>query len=217
MTLTLYKKKRDFKSTKEPAGKAVREGAKKLTFVIQRHKASHLHYDFRLEMDGVLKSWAIPKGPSMNPGDKRLAIQVEDHPLEYGTFEGTIPEGNYGAGIVEIWDSGVYSDTIMSGQRVDEKQMLEGLKEGNLKFRLYGKKLKGEFTLVKMKGRNDNSWLLMKHKDEFAINEKYDSETKTLKNSPINKWLKKNASEQLRPTAIKTKKKAKVVSIEKKK
>lgn len=186
MSLTLYKKKRDFKQTEEPKGRTKRV-ASKLSFVIQRHKASHLHYDFRLEMDGVLKSWAVPKGPSMNPNDKRLAVMVEDHPYEYKDFEGVIPEGNYGAGIVEIWDKGYYSDSPDSDGKSAEKKLREGLKSGNLKFILHGKKLKGEFALVKMKSRGDNTWLLIKHKDEFAVTEKYDSEKETPRNSPINK------------------------------
>jgi bifunctional non-homologous end joining protein LigD len=149
-----------------------------------------LHYDFRLEMDGVLKSWAVPKGPSLNPHDKRLAMMVEDHPYDYKDFAGVIPEGNYGAGIVEIWDSGTYTSLEDSGNgKEDEKLLKAGLEAGNLKFRLNGKKLKGEFALVRLKGSDSNSWLLIKHNDSFAVHEDYNSEENTPKNSPINKLL----------------------------
>lgn len=212
MSLTLYKKKRDFKQTPEPKSKST-GSVSKLSFVIQRHKATRLHYDFRLEMDGVLKSWAVPKGPSMNPNDKRLAIMVEDHPYDYKDFEGIIPEGNYGAGIVEIWDKGFYSDIENSNKKVAEKKLLEELKVGTLKFTLYGKKLKGEFALVKMKNSEDNTWLLLKHKDEFAVDEEYNSDTLTPKNSPINKLLNKQRVEKL-PAAKKMSSKKKSVTIE---
>jgi bifunctional non-homologous end joining protein LigD len=191
MSLTLYKKKRQFDETPEPAGKP-KSSKSKLIFVIQRHKASHLHYDFRLEMEGVLKSWAVPKGPSLNPEDKRLAMMVEDHPYDYKDFEGIIPAGNYGAGIVEIWDKGTYSDLENSDRKIAEKSLLAQLKAGSLKFRMYGKKLKGEFALVKTKGRGENSWLLIKHRDEYAVDEAYSSEQDTKASSPINKWLEKN-------------------------
>lgn len=187
MSLQKYKAKRDFSKTPEPAG-TVKKNATSLSFVVQRHKASHLHYDLRLEMDGVLKSWAVPKGPSMNPADKRLAMMVEDHPYSYKDFKGVIPAG-YGAGIVEIWDKGKYSDIEKSKKTEAEKQVKAGLKSGNLKFRLNGKKLKGEFALVKLKGKQENAWLLIKHRDEFAVDEPYDSEAETSVNSPINKWL----------------------------
>lgn len=191
MSLTTYKKKRNFKRTPEPAGKEARSKSG-LSFVVQRHKASHLHYDFRLEMDGVLKSWAVPKGPSLNVGDKRLAMMVEDHPYDYKDFAGIIPEGNYGAGIVEIWDEGTYSDIENSDKKTAEKKLKAGLKAGSLKFVLHGKKLKGEFALVKLKGKDEKSWLLLKHKDKYAVSEAYSSEEQTPKNSPINKWLKEN-------------------------
>ncbi|MEO8822830.1 MAG: DNA polymerase ligase N-terminal domain-containing protein [Ginsengibacter sp.] len=191
MALTKYKTKRNFKETSEPSGKTKKSDFK-LVFVVQRHKASRLHYDFRLEIDGVLKSWAVPRGPSMNPKDKRLAMMVEDHPYDYKDFEGIIPAGNYGAGIVEIWDSGTYSDLENSPKTEAEKKLRKGLNSGDFKFRLFGKKLKGEFVLVKLKGKEDNSWLLIKHRDEFAVDEDYNSEEQTKMSSPINKWLAEN-------------------------
>jgi bifunctional non-homologous end joining protein LigD len=191
MALTKYKEKRHFGRTPEPVGHK-KKAKDELIFVIQRHKASHLHYDFRLELDGVLKSWAVPKGPSMNPGDKRLAMMVEDHPYDYKDFEGIIPEGNYGAGIVEIWDEGSYTDIDGSDKKEAEKKLRAGLHAGNLKFTLKGKKLKGEFALIKTKGRGENAWLLIKHRDKHAVDEDYNSEELTPKNSPINKWLREN-------------------------
>jgi len=188
MSLEKYKEKRNFKETPEPVG-AKDKRADKLIFVIQRHKASHLHYDFRLEMEGVLKSWAVPKGPSLNAQDKRLAMMVEDHPFDYKDFAGIIPEGNYGAGIVEIWDSGTYTDLEGNDKKTAEKILKAGLKAGNLKVKLNGKKLKGEFALVKLKGKEENSWLLLKHRDKYSVEEPYNSEDDTPKNSPINKWL----------------------------
>jgi bifunctional non-homologous end joining protein LigD len=189
MTLSEYEKKRNFKRSPEPAAKAIPH-PDKLIFVVQRHKASRLHYDFRLEMEGVLKSWAIPKGPSLNPADKRLAVMVEDHPYEYKDFKGVIPPGNYGAGIVEIWDRGYYTDHRNSGKNA-EKELLTALKAGHLKIILHGKKLKGEFALVKLKKAKDNSWLLIKSKDKYAVQEDYDSEAYTAKNSPINQLVSK--------------------------
>jgi bifunctional non-homologous end joining protein LigD len=194
MTLFEYRQKRDFKNSPEPESKtSIQPG--KLIFVVQRHKASHLHYDFRLEMEGVLKSWAIPKGPSLNPADKRLAMMVEDHPYDYKDFKGVIPTGNYGAGIVEIWDSGYYTDVDGSGKDA-EKKLLKALKAGHLKFVLHGKKLKGEFALVKLKANNGNAWLLIKHDDQYAVHEAYDSEIHTPKNSPINQALSESHAEK---------------------
>src|SRR6187431_1861630 len=147
MALTLYKKKRSFKDTPEPTGgKAPGTG---LRFVIQKHDATNLHYDFRLEMEGVLKSWAVPKGPSNDPSVKRLAMMVEDHPFDYRSFEGIIPEGNYGAGTVIIWDEGTYEplEDASAGKKENEKNLLKQLKGGSLKFIMHGKKLKGEFAL----------------------------------------------------------------------
>lgn len=167
MTLTLYKKKRKFNETPEPKAK-LKRSLDEHQFVVHKHDASHLHYDLRLEMEGVLKSWAIPKGPSMNPNDKRLAIMVEDHPLDYGKFEGIIPEGNYGAGTVMIWDEGTYQAIDTKEKTENEKALLEGLQKGNLKIILKGKKLNGEFALVKMHLKKGNEWLFIKKKDEYA-------------------------------------------------
>jgi bifunctional non-homologous end joining protein LigD len=167
MTLTRYKRKRDFTATPEPKGK-VRASCCALRFVVQKHAASHVHYDFRLELDGVLKSWAFPKGPSMNPSDKRLAMVVEDHPLDYRTFEGSIPEGNYGAGEVIVWDEGVYHAEGTSDWLESTRMLRQGLEEGKLSFTLEGKKLKGGFTLIKTGSREKPSWLLIKRRDRFA-------------------------------------------------
>jgi bifunctional non-homologous end joining protein LigD len=167
MTLNTYQSKRRFDRTPEPAGKP-RRGSGALRFVVQEHQASHHHYDFRLEMEGVLKSWAVPKGPSLNPADKRLAIQVEDHPFDYRAFEGTIPEGNYGAGTVMVWDEGTYEPGDSSNRASDEKRLLEQLDAGHLRFVLHGHKLRGQFSLVQFKDGKEKNWLLMKHRDEFA-------------------------------------------------
>lgn len=165
MSLSKYNEKRDFKQTREPKGK-VGKSASELIFVVQKHAASHLHYDFRLEMNGVLKSWAVPKGPSMDPEIKRLAMMVEDHPYSYKDFEGTIPPGNYGAGNVIVWDNGTYTSDEKTVS--DEKQLSADLKKGRLSFILKGKKLKGEFSLVKLHGKQENAWLLIKKQDKYA-------------------------------------------------
>src|SRR3954469_23431938 len=141
MSLAKYRQKRKFDQTSEPAGPVKRGGAAKLQFVVQKHRASHLHYDFRLEMAGVLKSWAIPKGPSLNPADKRLAMMVEDHPFDYRTFEGTIPEGNYGAGTVMVWDEGTYCARATPDRKDGERRLRDGLRKGHLSFVLNGHKL----------------------------------------------------------------------------
>jgi bifunctional non-homologous end joining protein LigD len=167
MTLARYKGKRNFSKTPEPEGKK-QKGSKDLIFVIQKHNATNLHYDFRLEVDGVLKSWAVPKGPSLNPADKRLAMMVEDHPFDYKDFEGVIPKNEYGGGEVIIWDTGTYHELTTEDRIESEKLMHEGLEKGQIKFVLNGKKLKGEFALVKMKGKMANAWLLIKHKDSYA-------------------------------------------------
>lgn len=163
MPLVEYRKKRHFDKTSEPAGKAAKSKPRgRLSYVIQKHAATRLHYDFRLELDGVLKSWAVPKGPSFDPADKRLAVEVEDHPIEYAKFEGRIPEGEYGAGEVIVWDRGKWSP-------IGDPH--EGLRKGNLKFELDGEKLRGEWVLVRLHGREQSgkpNWLLIKHRDEFA-------------------------------------------------
>lgn len=192
MALKDYQKKRKFNETSEPEGKT-KKSKNKLIFVIQRHAATRLHYDFRLEMEGVLKSWAVPKGPSLDPQDKRLAMMVEDHPYDYKDFEGNIPEGNYGAGQVEVWDSGTYEPLEENSKLSDEKELLKELHAGSLKFILHGKKLKGEFALVKMKNSEDNAWLLIKHKDEFAESP-YDAEENTSPKSLVTKFLEEKKS-----------------------
>ena len=178
MTLSLYKNKRSFSKTPEPVGGKTSDRA--LHFVIQKHAATRLHYDFRLEMEGVLKSWAVPKGPSLNPGDKRLAVMVEDHPFDYRNFEGIIPEGNYGAGTVIIWDEGTYEPLETGSKSFREKLLVNQLRAGSLKFRLHGKKLKGDFALVKLKNTEDNAWLLIKHRDKYAQNSDVTKEDKSV-------------------------------------
>jgi len=164
MALEEYRRKRDFRKTPEPAPKITRKKTRELFFCVQKHLASHLHYDFRLEHDGVLLSWAVPKGPSLDPKTKRLAMKVEDHPFAYGEFEGVIPEG-YGAGIVMLWDRGTWTP------QVDDIDA--ALRKGDLKFTLNGYKLKGSWVLVRTGGRypgggGDRSWLLIKHRDEWG-------------------------------------------------
>jgi len=180
MPLEEYKRKRKFEQTPEPPPKVESKAGHR--FVVQKHDATRLHYDFRLEMEGVLKSWAVPKGPSLDPADKRLAMQVEDHPVSYFDFEGNIPEGNYGAGTVMVWDVGMWqplSAVAVQGKYVlgTDAEAAAMLAKGDLKFRLKGKKLNGDFALVKMKGRRPGSkgteWLLIKKHDEYAV-EGYD-------------------------------------------
>src|SRR5437667_7502740 len=166
--LKKYRGMRDFDATPEPSGGKPKR-TKLPIFVIQKHQASRLHYDFRLEMEGVLKSWAVPKGPSYDPAVKRLAMMTEDHPYDYASFEGVIPEGNYGAGNVIIWDQGTWE---FIGPGDDPAKALKG---GDLKFRIYGKKMFGEWALFSIKGRSPkgNEWLLVKHRDKYA-NDKVD-------------------------------------------
>lgn len=165
MLLEEYYKKRDFNKTPEPTGGLPSE--EQPIFVVQWHNASHLHYDFRLELNGVLKSWAVPKGPSMNHSDKRLAVMTEDHPIDYAKFEGFIPKGEYGGGEVRIWDSGTW-------ESIDEDPQ-QALQKGALKFTLHGDKLKGAFALIRMT-KVKNGWLLIKEKDEFMVSTPYNAQ-----------------------------------------
>jgi bifunctional non-homologous end joining protein LigD len=170
MALTEYKRKRTFKETPEPIGGKSKKH--KLIFVVQKHAASRLHYDFRLELNGVLVSWAVPKGPSLNPADKRLAMHVEDHPFDYKDFEGNIPAGNYGAGSVIVWDNGTYEPLETAASKKEQEKILKrDHDKGSMKIVLHGQKLKGEFAIVKMKGKGENSWLLIKHRDAFSSEE----------------------------------------------
>jgi bifunctional non-homologous end joining protein LigD len=172
--LSEYQRKRDFTKTREPAGSSTitarktpaarKKRAPALHFVIQKHAASHLHFDFRLELDGVMKSWAVPKGPSYDPSVRRLAMEVEDHPIEYNTFEGTIPEGEYGGGTVMLWDRGTYDAENGGGVEA----LREGYARGDLKFVLHGERLRGGWVLVRMKRPGRPQWLLIKHRDEYA-------------------------------------------------
>lgn len=165
MPLAKYHAKRNFAITPEPKGASRKtKAARELSFVIQKHQASHLHYDFRLEWNGVLVSWAVPKGPSLDPSVKRLAMAVEDHPLEYGGFEGIIPEGQYGGGTVMVWDAGTWNP--------DDPDVDASLQRGEIKFTLHGSKLKGSWVLVRTRGFGKSarsSWLLIKHKDRYAL------------------------------------------------
>jgi bifunctional non-homologous end joining protein LigD len=170
MSLQTYRRKRHFQDTPEPSGKTKRSGGA-LRFVVQKHDASRLHYDFRLELDGVLKSWAVPKGPSLNPADKRLAVMVEDHPVDYRTFEGVIPAGNYGAGTVIVWDQGTYEPVGATNRAESERLLREALAKGHVKIVLYGKKLQGEFALVRMHRGPEKNWLMFKKNDASASEE----------------------------------------------
>ncbi|HEX5971686.1 MAG TPA: DNA polymerase ligase N-terminal domain-containing protein [Gemmatimonadaceae bacterium] len=162
--LAEYNRKRDFSRTKEPAGTVPKARGKTLHFVVQKHAASHLHYDFRLELDGVMKSWAVPKGPSYDPGVRRLAMEVEDHPISYNTFEGTIPAGEYGGGTVMLWDRGTYEAEDGGGV----ESLRRGYAKGDLKILLHGTRLRGGWVLVRMNRPGRPQWLLIKHRDATA-------------------------------------------------
>jgi bifunctional non-homologous end joining protein LigD len=162
--LVEYNAKRDFTRTAEPAGKVPKPRGKTLHFVIQKHAASHLHYDFRLELDGVMKSWAVPKGPSLDPGVRRLAMEVEDHPIAYNTFEGTIPQGEYGGGTVMLWDRGTYEADDDGGVA----SLRRGYEKGELRFVMHGKRIRGGFVLARLRRPGRPQWLLIKRRDQYA-------------------------------------------------
>jgi bifunctional non-homologous end joining protein LigD len=162
--LTEYNAKRDFTRTAEPTGKVPKPRGKTLHFVIQKHAASHLHYDFRLELDGVMKSWAVPKGPSLDPSVRRLAMEVEDHPIAYNTFEGTIPQGEYGGGTVMLWDRGSYEADDDGGAA----SLRSGYEKGELRFVMHGKRLRGGFVLTRLRRPGRPQWLLIKRRDAYA-------------------------------------------------
>jgi DNA ligase D-like protein (predicted 3'-phosphoesterase) len=163
--LDKYKEKRDFQKTSEPKAFIPEKKSKEPIFVVQKHDASRLHYDFRLEIDGVLKSWAVPKGPSLNPANRRLAIETEDHPLDYANFEGIIPKNQYGGGAVMVWDKGTYRN-IKKDKDGKEIKISDAYKKGQIEVQLHGKKLEGKFALIKTKSKKQ--WLLIKMKDEFG-------------------------------------------------
>lgn len=200
MSLSLYNKKRKFSETPEPEGKE-KSSSEGLRFVIQKHDASQLHYDFRLELKGVLKSWAVPKGPSLNPVDKRLAMMVEDHPYDYRTFEGIIPEGNYGGGTVILWDEGTYEPMNAEGldKKEQEKLLLKQLNAGDLKLLMHGKKIKGTYALFRLK-KEEKSWLLVKKSDEYASEEEVIKQNKSVKSGKtLAQIAKKNDVEVKHP------------------
>ena len=191
MKLKEYRKKRHFQVSPEPPGQEDPSAKKKapLIYVVQKHRASQLHYDFRLEWNGTLLSWAVPKGPSLDPAVKRLAMKVEDHPIEYATFEGVIPKGEYGGGTVMVWDSGIW--------KPDDEDADASLRRGELKFTLFGKKLRGSWVLIRTRGygsSSDRSWLLIKHRDAFATTE--DITTKAPRSLATNRLLAEIARDE---------------------
>lgn len=206
MKLTEYNRKRDFKKTKEPKGK-VKKSGKELRFVVQKHDASRLHYDWRLEIDGVLVSWAVPKGPIADTSVKRLAMHVEDHPMDYIDFEGTIPKGQYGGGTVMVWDTGTYLAEGSDDVAESEKLLKKMHKDGNIKVVMHGKKLKGSYHLVRMSGKQDE-WLLLKGKDDYADKKEFDQHSvltgRTLgeieKDKKSEVWQSKESSQSQSPT-----------------
>ncbi|MCW3091220.1 MAG: ATP-dependent ligase clustered with Ku protein LigD [Ferruginibacter sp.] len=203
MALTKYKEKRSFKETPEPTGG--KSTGNELRFVVQKHDASRLHYDFRLEMEGVLKSWAVPKGPSTDPSVKRLAMMVEDHPYDYRTFEGIIPKGQYGGGTVIVWDEGTYrpDNSEETDKKKLEKDLLHQLHSGVIKFTLNGTKLKGSYALVKTGGRGENAWLLIKHKDKYASSADITNKEKSVQSGKTIKQVEKTSENVYGRTTVK--------------
>lgn len=198
MGLKDYASKREFEKTPEPKPALEREADRRLLFVVHKHAARALHYDLRLELEGVLKSWAVPKGPSLDPSVKRMAVMVEDHPFDYKDFEGLIPEHNYGAGSVIIWDRGTYHHPSTKDEQTSEKLLLEGFRKGNLKFVLEGEKLHGEFALVKM-GKDGMSWLLLKKKDRNAAEDDILKENRSVvSHKTLEEMLERGTGESFR-------------------
>ncbi|MHB8381361.1 MAG: non-homologous end-joining DNA ligase [Candidatus Binataceae bacterium] len=211
--LSKYQAKRDFRKTAEPSGNSPIATSSRLRYVIQRHAASRLHYDFRLELDGVLKSWAVTRGPSIDPNDKRLAVEVEDHPLDYGDFEGTIPKGQYGGGTVQLWDRGYWTPEEQASAQA-------ALKAGNLKFTLDGERLHGSWVLVRMKhdrtGGKRNNWLLIKHRDQFAHEGDKDallSDDRSIASARSISAITAGTGRDPKPFILKTKKSAKADAV----
>lgn len=216
MALTTYKRKRSFDGTPEPQGG--KSSGTALRFVVQKHHASRLHYDFRLELGGALKSWAVPKGPSLNPKDRRLAMHVEDHPYAYKDFEGIIPKGNYGAGTVIVWDEGTYEPLGgATGKAAQAKSLLKQYRSGSMKIVLHGQKLKGEFALVRMKS-DENAWLLIKHNDRYATTDDVLAKDKSVKSQKTLETLRNaagkpaNLPEETLQRELKTKPKQKPIT-----
>jgi bifunctional non-homologous end joining protein LigD len=203
--LAEYKRKRDFDKTAEPAGAQVKPQRKRrLRFVIQKHAASHLHFDFRLELDGVMKSWAVPKGPSYDPAVRRLAMEVEDHPIEYNKFEGTIPRGQYGGGTVMLWDKGTYEPEGGGG----EEELRRGYENGDLKIIMHGTRLDGGWVLVRMRGDDSGraQWLLIKHRDDTA-DARYDVTAEEMTSVTTGRTMEEIATTGARPSTKKAAKK----------
>lgn len=192
--LSEYKKKRDFRKTGEPKGKSKKSKSGRM-FVIQKHDASSLHYDFRIEIDGVMKSWAVPKGPSTNPKEKRLAIETEDHPIDYSDFEGVIPEGQYGAGTVMVWDAGTYENIKKDNGR--KKAMSRCYDDGQIEIELDGEKISGGYALINTKRGKNNQWLLIKMKDDHADARRKPTKTenKSVKTGRTMKEIEKEESD----------------------